>query len=123
MHSPHKFRRTCVLLSIPAEAIQAGVAELRFRSSEARSMARDAIPQQIIKRYTAERSAGIFKELIAYLRIDPDGFENLAVAVAAHGRDAHARQHFAQALLKVSSVTRHSVNASVDISARRQAHG
>src|SRR6266852_5437688 len=91
MHSPNQFRRTCMQLSVVAEAIQTGIAELRGRSAEACGVRRYGVPQQIVERFAAERAAGIFEELIAHSCIQADGFEYLAVPITAHGGDAHAR--------------------------------
>src|SRR5258708_34551041 len=87
MHSPNQFRRTCMLLSVVAEAIQNGIAELRYRSSETRGVTRNAVLQNIVEGLAAERAAGIFEELIAHCRIPARGFEYLAISVTGHGGD------------------------------------
>src|SRR5580704_6998587 len=107
-----------MLLSVMAEAVQAGIAKLRGSRPEPSSVTSKAILQKIVQRLPAKRAASIFEKLVAHCRIEPDGFEDLTVPVTAHRRDAHACQHLAQPFLNRSAIPR----GPVDVGTSGQAH-
>src|SRR5258708_39302979 len=120
MHSSHQFRRSRMLFAVVAETIKAGIAKVRCGRPEACGVTRDRIREQIVETFAAERVAGVFKELVAHSRVETDGFEYLAVAVAAHGGDAHAGQHLAQTFFYRGTVTHRTVKVDTSGQAHRQ---
>src|SRR5580693_7282290 len=127
MHPPHQFWGIRVLLPFVAKAVQACVAELRSRRSKAGGVADYAILEQIVQRFSAKRTAGIFEEFVAHGWIEADGFKYLTISVTAHSRDPHPRQHFPQTILNRPAKARDSVRTpvikSIEVGTRGQTHG
>ena len=104
MHPPHQFRRNCVLLTLVTEAIEPVVLQVRRhrhrRESDGkhRIVTIETILQKFVQALARERAAGILEESSANVGIQTNHLEQMAVAIAGNGRDAHARDHFAQTL-------------------------
>ena len=96
VHAPHEFRRACVALAGLAEAVQAFVVERRRFAAVGARVAPKSVFEEAFKGLAAQRGGGVIEEIVHNRFIQPDGFEQMAVAIARDRRDAHAREHFAQ---------------------------
>ncbi len=72
-------------------------------------MANQAIFQQAVECLPTQNAPGVFEDFNAQGRIESDNLEQLAIAVANHGRNTHASHYFPQAFLQREPVTSDTV--------------
>ena len=84
-------------------------------------MADQAIFQQAGERLSAQNASGIFENFRTERGVEADDFEELAVAIAGHGRDAHASHHLAQALFQSEAVAGDTIGPQGDRLLEREA--
>src|SRR5580704_19350182 len=85
-----------MLFSCVTEAIQPGILQRSITCRERTLMRKDARLENVVEAPAAETRGGIFEKVLANIFIQTDGFEEMAIAIARHRGNAHARENFAQ---------------------------
>ena len=66
-------------------------------AAKARAWRCDGVVQNILQAFAADAGRSVFEKFGAEFVVEADGFEEMAIAIAGDGGDAHAREDFAQA--------------------------
>ena len=96
-------------LAIVAEAIESVILQMLTLGRKSCSMAVKAILQKLRQTLPCERATGIFEKVTAYIRIEANDLEKIAIAIAGDGRNAHTGNHLAQPFFHGSAVTDHPI--------------
>src|SRR5713226_1493860 len=79
-----------------AEAIETRVGHLLRGSRKGSVVHPEIVGEEIVETFLAGEISGILEELRADFFLEADNLEKIAVAIAGHGRDAHARENFSE---------------------------
>src|ERR1700685_82493 len=111
MHSPDQFRRCSVAFSFAAEAIQSEIAQLRIFISKCCGMTLDAIFEEFVESFAAQRATRVFEKACPKFFIQTYGFKQLTVAIAGDGRNPHACHYLPQTFLHCQTICSEPVSA------------
>src|SRR5271165_3103678 len=95
-----------MLLTSVTETVKTRVVHFCGAGLERGGVAVEAVTQNIVEIFPAENWDGVFKKCVEDVFVKAHRFEEMAVSIAADGRDAHASNHFAQACFHSGAVAR-----------------
>src|SRR5579862_9799776 len=95
-----------MLLPSVTKTVKTRIVHFRGAGLERGGVAVEAVAQYIIEIFPAENRDGVFKKCVEDVFAEAHSFEEMAVSIAADGRDAHTSNNFAQACFHAGAVTR-----------------